>query len=115
MGAEVLGIGMVVTGLAFFADAARGLRHVPKVLEAQKNVRSGVPSFTLRFDIPEWGLRRGERLWIDADALIRLGDFVALKAAPGDVVLARYCDELMGSVAGLIVRRPVGSSALTSA
>lgn len=63
-----------------------------------------IPSqhFVLDRDLPSLGLRRGEQLAVLPDAPIRLGEVVALKGMPGRLVLARYHDELMHCVAGLV-------------
>ena len=58
----------------------------------------------LEFDIPAWGFRRGEQVRIFPNAPIYLGDIVALKSESGELKLARYRDEYMGTVAGLAVR-----------
>lgn len=58
--------------------------------------------FILKRDLPSLGLRRGEHLAVLPDAPIRLGDVVALKSEPGRLVLARFHDELMHCVEGLV-------------
>lgn len=60
--------------------------------------------FVLARDVPSLELRRGERLCVDPDALIHVGDVVALKSEEPEVVLARFHDELMHCVDGLVVR-----------
>ena len=82
-------------------------------------VRSGAPAslgypaprpaprrFVLAKDVPSLELRRGERLRVEPDALIYVGDVVALKSDEPEVVLARFHDELMHCVDGLVVREP---------
>jgi hypothetical protein len=59
-------------------------------------------TFTLRVDIPAFGLRQGERFEVCPDAPIYLGDVVALDGDGGGIVLARYRDDLMGCVAGRV-------------
>lgn len=62
--------------------------------------------FVLAKDVPSLDLHRGELLRVEPDALIRVGDIVALKTEEPEVVLARFHDELMHCVAGLVVRDP---------
>lgn len=60
--------------------------------------------FTVEHDVPWLDLRRGEQCRIEPEALIRIGDVVALYSDQGEVTLTRFHDELMGCVAGLVVR-----------
>jgi hypothetical protein len=60
--------------------------------------------FVLTNDVPSLDLRRGEQLRVEPNALIRLGDVVALKNEQHEVVLTRFHDELMHCVAGLVIR-----------
>jgi hypothetical protein len=68
--------------------------------------------FVLARDVPSLELRRGEVLRVEPEALIHVGDVVALRSDEPEVVLARFHDELMHCVAGLVVReqrQPSGS------
>jgi hypothetical protein len=65
--------------------------------------------FVLAEDAPSLDLRRGELLRVEPEALIRVGDVVALRTEDAEVVLTRFHDELMHCVAGLVVREPVFS------
>jgi hypothetical protein len=60
--------------------------------------------FVLAEDAPSLDLRRGELLRVEPEALIRVGDVVALRTEKSEVVLTRFHDELMHCVAGLVVR-----------
>lgn len=62
--------------------------------------------FVLAQDVPSLDLRRGERLRVEPNALIYVGDVVAIKSDEPEVVLARYHDELMHCIDGLVVREP---------
>jgi hypothetical protein len=59
-------------------------------------------TFTLRVDVPAFGLCRGQPFEICPDAPIHLDDVVALKSEGGGIVLARYRDDFIGCVAGLV-------------
>jgi hypothetical protein len=59
-------------------------------------------TFTLRVDVPAFGLRRGQPFEIYPDAPIYLNDVVALRSDGGGIVLARYRDDFIGCVAGLV-------------
>lgn len=60
--------------------------------------------FKLTKDAPSLDLRRGELLRVEPEALIFVGDVVALKTDEPQVVLTRFRDELMHCVEGLVVR-----------
>lgn len=62
-------------------------------------------SLVLERDLPELGLPRGAELTIVPEAPIRIGDLVALKAPRDEVVLARYRDELIANIDGLVCVR----------
>ncbi|MEX2543310.1 MAG: hypothetical protein WD314_16010 [Trueperaceae bacterium] len=62
--------------------------------------------FKLSNDAPSLNLRRGELLRVEPEALIFVGDVVALKTDEPEVVLTRFHDELMHCVEGLVVREP---------
>lgn len=67
--------------------------------------------FVLSKDVPSLQLRRGELLRVEPEALIYVGDIVALKSEQQEVVLTRYHDELMHCVSGLVVREARAMSA----
>ena len=79
-----------------------------KAPAARSEIATGTGSnrnrFVLQKDVPELGLRRGELLRIDPEALVYVGDVVALRDAHDEVVLARFHDELMHCTAGLVVK-----------
>lgn len=102
----------VATGAALLAWIGSRKRYAPATdLSPQPSDHQTWQTFTLRDDVPEFGLRRGERFVVCPDDLIYLGDVVALKNAGGGVVLARYHDEFIGCVAGLIRRIGTGAPA----
>ena len=59
---------------------------------------------TVQKDVPALGLARGDLLRIESEALIHVGDVVALRSGGEEVVLTRFHDELMHCTAGLVVR-----------
>lgn len=76
------------------------------LLLTRRSARAERRSLVLERDLPELDLPRGAELTIVPEAPIRLGDLVALKDDDGDVVLARYRDDLIANVEGLVcVRR----------
>lgn len=54
-------------------------------------------------DVPGLGLARGRSYRIDPEALIYLGDPVAVRGEDGDVLVTRYEDEWMGAVIGRVM------------
>lgn len=93
---------LLVTGAAVLAWLGSMRRSVP--LGDGSSLGTVPAMFTLRTDVPDFGLRRGERFLVCPDDPIYLGDVVALKNRGEGVVLARYCDELIACVAGRVRR-----------
>ena len=92
----------VVAAVALTRKGQREQMAAP--LKSNDSPRLAPRRFILARDVPSLDLRRGEQLRVDPEALIYVGDVVALKTDEPEVVLARFHDELMHCVDGLVVR-----------
>ena len=113
MKSQTLGFGMLAAGLFILAGthaltAIQRDRAKPSPIlrtSRQKQVADRY-RITLGHDMKPFGLYKGDLLTIYPDALIYLGDLVALKSGGGELTLARYRDEYMDRVFGLVVKEP---------
>lgn len=112
MGPRNLPIMLLAAGVVAAVAMTRktvGVRdpNAPATLSVHGNGRLRAPRrFKLTDDAPSLNLRRGELLRVEPEALIFVGDVVALKTEEPEVVLTRFHDELMHCVEGLVVREP---------
>ncbi|HEX7003494.1 MAG TPA: hypothetical protein VF168_04860 [Trueperaceae bacterium] len=94
----------LAAGVAAAVALTRKGHHQQMSAPTNRAPRLAPRRFILAKDVPSLDLRRGERLLVDPDALIYVGDVVALKSDEPEVVLARFHDELMHCVDGLVIR-----------
>jgi hypothetical protein len=92
----------VVSGMAVLTWIGSKMRAVP--ISDDASSPAPLKTFTLRVDVPDFGIRRGEQFVVCPDDPIHIGDVVALKSESGGIVLARYRDDFIGYVAGRIRR-----------
>lgn len=76
-----------------------------QTLPPLKSVRAPrkLPCFTLPKDLPAFGLLKNNVYAVDPDALIYLGDPVAVRLTGNTIRIEPYNDDLMGCVVGLVL------------
>ena len=91
-----------VVAATVFARRAQSENKLPA--PSRREVAPEPRRFVLEQDVPSLGFRQGDLLRVEPHALIYIGDIVSLYSNGPEVVLARYHDELMHCVEGLVVR-----------
>lgn len=111
-----ISLGILVVGIAILANtrstsSRTRARLAPVRTPALEHKRPGRRGYVvnaynllLDHDVPNLGLRKGQFLKVYPEALIYLGDMVAIRGEMDTLSVARYEDELMGCVAGLAVK-----------
>lgn len=94
----LLAAGAIAGGLV-----TRGAFGVHRCETARRETFRAPHRFVAQRSAPSLGIRRGDVLRVEPEALIRPGDVVALLPERAEVVLTRFHDELMHCTAGRVV------------
>ena len=95
------GVGLTALSVALLALALNRFptTPTPRPVKAPRKL----PWFTLPQDLPDLGLFKNNVYAIDPDALIYLGDPVAVRLTGSKVRIEPYSDDLIDCVVGLVL------------
>lgn len=94
-------VGLTALSVSLLALTLMHLQTLPPLKPVRAPRR--LPCFTLSKDLPAFGLLKNNIYTVDPDALIYLGDPVAVRLTGDTIRIESYNDDLMGCVVGLVL------------